>query len=137
MSKKLTKAAQKARAGVLAKVALEDFNSMSQSAYSDWINALPVPEFIALLDLHGEMLSRERNPAEPEQEPKYVAPYTADDPFGTWVDCTEQPVPDETVVWVTYDDGSVGGPNRAGSFLWDGTTIIAYAVARNPKPTGA
>lgn len=133
MPKKLTKAAKKARADVLAKVALEDFGSMSQSEYANWINSLPVPEFMALLDLHSEMVSRERNP---EPEPEYVAPYTADDPFGTWIDCLEQPVSDETVVWVTYDDGDIGGPNKAGSFFWDGT-ITAYAVARNPKLRGA
>lgn len=98
---------------------------MSQKVYGDWINCLPALEFIALLDLHAE------NRRQPEPEAGYKAPYAAKEPFGTWVDhlTDEQPVENATVVWVTYPDGSLGGPNRADTFIWDGPEIVSYAVA--------
>lgn len=132
MVKKMPKAVREARERVLLKVRGEDFRVMSQEQYSKWINNLPVPEFMALIDLHGEA---NRAAIEAEDAKEYVAPYTADDPAHSWVDCAgqAQPVDDDTVVWVTYCEGEIGGPNRAGAFIWDGEFIVSYAIAKNPK----
>jgi hypothetical protein len=119
------------RRAVIAKCEAVDFEAISAQEYTDFLSGLPPHEFAALLSLHGEFLRSEKYP--PEEHP-YVAPYTAADPGGTWVDHDggECPVDGGLVVWVTYPDGDIGGPNLASAFLW-GDTIISYAPALNPK----
>ena len=126
---------ERTRQAVIAKCEAVDFAAMTKAEYGDFINALPPHEFGALLDIHSEFLSAEKNPP-PEET--YVAPYTADDPHGTWVDFAggEPPVKGHVVVWVTYTDGDIGGPNVASAFLGWGDEIVAYAVARNPAWRG-
>lgn len=119
------------RRAVIAKCEAVDFATISAQEYTDFINSLPPHEFAALLSLHDEFLRAEKCPPE---EPPYVAPYTADDPRWTWIDYDggECPVDGRLVVWVTYSDGDIGGPNLASAFLW-GDTIVSYAPALNPK----
>lgn len=115
----------KIRANLMKKVAAVDFSAMSQEAYGKWINDLPPSEFVSLLDLHAELKSAQDHP-EPEQPE--VNPL--DD---TWIaieDPESYSIPPETMVYVLYRDGEIGGPNRIDAFLWgDLSGPLAFAPA--------
>ncbi len=115
----------KIRANLMKKVNAVDFSTMSRETYDKWINDLPPAEFVSLLDLHAELkLAQEHpEPEAPEVNPLDDAWIAIDKPesYG---------IPPETVVYVLYRDGEIGGPNRIDAFLWgEPTGPLAFAPA--------
>lgn len=122
---------QQIRDRLLAKIALVDFAAMTKEEYGDWINALPPDEFISLISLHGEFVSRElEEETAPADAPPAAVPHSPDD--NAWIpyDGNGTPVHANKRVWVMFRDGDTSGPNPAHMFLWDETgtaQILAYA----------
>lgn len=107
-----------------------DFAAISEADAGRWIDALPLDEFVALIDAHGRW-STTGEPVSIDGELPAVSPL---EPHGDdWAPCDEQPVGDDDLVWIMYLDGETGGPNLASAFLWGAdqgsASIIAYALA--------
>lgn len=113
---------------LLAHAATVDFTTISERDLGRWIDALPLGEFSALIDIHssGEAAPDILFPAgAPSLEPH-------GDDWAPYVEDGDYPLPGEHLVWVMFADGETMGPNRADAFLWGGTgqaEIIAYAPA--------
>lgn len=115
----------KIRANLMRKVNEVDFSTMSREAYDKWINDLPPSEFVSLLDLHAELKSAQARPAPVEQVNPLDDAWIAIDKPETYG------IPPETIVYVLYRDGEIGGPNRIDAFLWgDPSGPLAFAPAR-------
>lgn len=124
---------QRVRAGLMAKIELVDFGTMSKEEYGAWIDALPPPEFVELISLHDELKRQQNAPAPVEDIPVEKQNGPDDD---AWIPGGEEmPVAGETRIYILYLDGEIGGPNRADAFIWGEprgpTKIVAYALAES------
>lgn len=85
-----------------------DFGTMRDDDWTDFVNGLPRDEFIAMMSL-------------PKDGSTYFQPCDGD-----------MPCPPQHRIFVTYEDGSVDGPNRADSFIWGETHPDTRIVAVAP-----
>jgi hypothetical protein len=116
-----------AKRRLVAHAATIDFERITETDFSRWIDALPLDEFSALIGAHaaGEVLGPDLDGAVSPLEPH-------GDDWTPYVPNGEYPLPTDQLVWVMFSDGEVMGPNRTAAFLWGGTgqaEIIAYAPA--------
>lgn len=113
---------------LLAHAATVDFTTISERDLGRWIDALPIGEFSALIDIHSSGEAAPNIPVPANAPP--LEPHGDD--WAPYIPNGKYPLPVEQLVWVMFSDGEVMGPNRTEAFLWGGTgqaEIIAFAPA--------